>query len=298
MKQFMRLLILSGILIPFSFANAQLKVFACVPEWAELTKILGGKHVKVYSATHARQDPHKVQARPSLIARLRSADLAVCTGAELEASWMSMVQRRARNRKVMPGRPGYFEATDYVRLLEKPKRLDRADGDIHAEGNPHIQLDPRRIKVVAAALAKRLKSIDPKNSNAYQQRWNSFDKRWRDSMARWKKKAKPLQGKKVVVYHREWIYLLDWLSIKRIGSLEPNPGVPPTPSHLAKLRTLQKPDMIIVSPLNNKKPAIWLRDKKGGRLVTLPQTVGAVAGTKDYFKLFDTIISRLLKAGN
>ena len=151
---------------------------------------------------------------------------------------------------------------------------------------------------MAAALTKRLKSIDPKNSGAYQQRWKSFDKRWRNSMSRWQLQAKSLKGKKAVVYHREWIYLLDWLSIKRIGSLEPNPGIPPTPSHLSKLRALQKPDMIIVSPLNNKKPANWLRNNSGGRLVTLPHTVGAVASAKDYFTLFDTIISRLLKTGS
>ncbi len=297
MKQFIRLLILSGLLIPFTCATAQVNVFACEPEWAELTKILGGNHVKIYRATHARQDPHRIQARPSLIARLRNADLAVCTGAELEAAWMPMLQRRARNPKVLPGKPGYFEATDQVRLLERPRRLDRTGGDVHAEGNPHIHLDPRRIRRVAAVLAKRLQTIDPKHSNSYQKRWKAFDKRWRDSMARWKQQAKPLQGKTAVVYHREWVYLLDWLAIKRIGSLEPNPGVPPTPSHISKLSSLQKPDMIIMSPLNDKKPATWLRDKSGGRLVTLPHTVGAVGAAKDYFKLFDTIISRLLKSG-
>lgn len=295
MNRLIRLLLLSAAFLPFSTAMAQIKVFTCEPEWAALTELLGGDRVKVYSATHARQDPHHIQARPSLIARLRNADLAVCTGAELEVGWMPMLQRRARNPKVLPGKPGYFEATDHVPLLEIPGQLDRADGDVHAEGNPHIHLDPRRIHQVAEALAQRLQVVDPSNGPAYHDNWAAFDQRWRKAIEDWQRKAEPLHGKTAVVHHREWVYLLDWLSIQRVGSLEPNPGVPPTLSHLSKLIDLDKPDLIIASPLNDPKPANWLHEQNGAPMVILPQTVGAVENSDDLFAFFDRLVERLLR---
>ena len=151
-------------------SHAKLQVFACEPEWAALTTALTGDKANVFSATHAGQDPHHIQARPSLIAKLRKADLAVCTGAELETGWMPMLQRRARNPKVLAGKPGYFEAAQQVALLEKPSNLDRSEGDIHGDGNPHVQLDPRRILKIADSLSKRLQAIDPDNKSYYQQR--------------------------------------------------------------------------------------------------------------------------------
>lgn len=273
---------------------ARLNVFACEAEWAALTTELGGDKVKVYSATHAGQDPHYVQARPSLIARLRSADLAVCTGAELETGWMPMLQRRARNPKVLSGRTGYFEATDHVALLEAPKALDRAEGDVHADGNPHIQLDPRRILTVATALSARLQEIDNANRAYYVERLGEFTKRWQTAMTRWQQTAEPLKGQRAIVHHREWIYLLDWLGIQRAGSLEPKPGVPPTLAHLAELKELTA-NVIVISPLNDSKPSQWLHEQTGTPVVVLPQTVGAVDGSDDLFDFFDEIIRRLVE---
>ncbi len=295
MHRLTRLLVFWAAFLPFSGTMAQIKVFACEPEWAALTQLLGGDRVKVYSATHARQDPHHIQARPSLIARLRSTDLAVCTGAELEIGWMPMLQRRARNPKVLAGKTGYFEATDHVQMLDIPGQLDRADGDVHAEGNPHIHLDPGRIHQVAEALAQRLQVVDPENRSTYQSNWVKFDQRWRKAIEDWQQKAKPLSGKKAVVHHREWVYLLDWLSIQRMGSLEPNPGVPPTLGHLAKLKAMGTPDLIIASPLNELKPAFWLHEQNGAPVIILPQTVGAVENSDDLFAFFDRIVERLLR---
>jgi zinc/manganese transport system substrate-binding protein len=277
----------------FSNAHAGLKIFTCEPEWAALSRELAGDEAEIFSATHAGQDPHHVQARPSLIARLRSADLAVCTGAELETGWLPMLQRRARNPKVLTGKPGYFEATAQVELLEVPTSLDRAEGDIHGDGNPHIQLDPRRILQVAEALASRLQSLDPSNNNHYQKNWQQFKARWQTSIKRWQSEATPLSGKRIIVHHREWIYLLDWLAMTRAGSLEPKPGVPPTLSHLAELKQ-QQADLIIVSPLNDKKPSTWLHEQTDTPVVTLPQTVGAVSGSDDLISFFDEIIRRLI----
>lgn len=277
-------------------AQARLNVFACEPEWAALTQELAGEHAKVFAATHAGQDPHYVQARPSLIARLRSADLAVCTGAELEVGWMPMLQRRARNPKVLIGTPGYFEATQQVTLLEKPAELDRADGDVHGDGNPHIQMDPRRMLEVAKALSARLHQLDPGNQAAYEALLQDFTTRWQSSLQRWQTEAGGLKGKRAVVHHREWIYLLDWLGMQRVGSLEPKPGIPPNMAHLADLK--ERPaDLIILSPANDAKPARWLREQTGTPVVVLPHTVGAVPNSDDLFGFFDRIIQRLSEAG-
>lgn len=277
-------------------AQAKLNVFACEPEWAALVTELAGEQAKVYTATHAGQDPHHVQARPSLIARLRSADLAVCTGAELETGWMPMLQRRARNPGILPGQPGYFEATDAVTLLERPAELDRAEGDVHGEGNPHVQLDPRRILEIAEALSARLQQIDAANSAIYRQRWRDFATRWRAALDRWRGDTAALRGKRVVVHHREWIYLLDWLGMRRVGSLEPKPGIPSNMAHLAQLKR-QSADLILLSPLNDRKPADWLRSHTGIPAILLPQTVGAVPGSDDLFSFFDTIVNRLAATG-
>ncbi|MGD8910264.1 MAG: zinc ABC transporter substrate-binding protein [Chromatiales bacterium] len=277
-------------------AHAELRVFACEPEWAALTRELAGDNAEVFAATHAGQDPHHVQARPSLIAKLRSADLAVCTGAELETGWLPMLQRRARNPKVLTGRPGYFEATQQVELLDKPDKLDRAEGDVHGEGNPHIQLDPRRISNVAKALSARFQLIDSANQADYQRRLQQFTERWRAATAQWQSQAALLQGKRVIVHHREWIYLLDWLGMTRVGSLEPKPGIPPTLAHLAELKQ-QKADLILISPLNYDKPSAWLHEQTGTPVVILPQTMGAVPNSDDLFEFFDEIVRRLTAKG-
>ena len=161
-----------------ALAREPLKVVACEPEWAALTKELAGDKVSVYTATHALQDPHAIQAKPSLIAAVRNAELLVCTGAELEVGWLPVLLRQAGNAAVQPGRPGHFEAAEQVPMLEVPGRLDRADGDVHAEGNPHIQTDPRNIAKVAQALSQRLTEVDPANAALYRQRQADFQLRW------------------------------------------------------------------------------------------------------------------------
>lgn len=274
-------------------AQAKLFVFACEPEWAALTKELAGEHAKVISATHPGQDPHYVQARPSLIAKLRKADLVVCTGAELEVGWMPMLQRRARNAKVLNGEPGFFEAATFVELLEIPDSLDRADGDVHGDGNPHVFLDPRRTLKVAQALSVRLQQIDPANQAIYQRKYDGFAKSWQSAIERWQAKAASIKGAKVIVHHKEWVYLLEWLGLERVGALEPKSGVPPTLAHLAKLKNL-KAAVVIRSPLNEAKPSNWLFEQTGITPVELPNTLGAVENTESLTGFFDVIIDRLV----
>lgn len=278
---------------------ADLQVFACEPEWAALTQELAGEHADITTATTARQDPHHIQARPSLIARLRRTDLAVCSGAGLEIGWMPMLQRQAGNAKVQNGRPGLFEAAMQVARLEVPQAVDRAMGDVHPEGNPHVQTDPRRIATIAGALSARLKQIDPAHAADYDARLADFSQRWQAAMVRWEAQAKPLKGKRVVVHHKSWAYLFDWLGIEEAGQLEAKPGLPPSAGHLAELKAelAAKPAaMVIRAAYQDGRADRWLSREAGIPAVELPFTVGGTDGAKDLFGLFDDTLARLLQA--
>jgi len=295
-RLFAALLLLAGVAEP---ASAALNVFACEPEWAALTAELGGTDVTVFSATSARQDPHQVQARPALIARLRGADLAVCTGAELEIGWMPVLLRQAANGRVQPGAPGYFAAADAVQMLDVPTRLSRADGDVHAAGNPHIQTDPRNIRAVALALAGRLAEIDPPRASDYARRRDDFLARWDEATARWTRSAAPLRGTGVVVHHKDWVYLLNWLGMKEQGTIEPKPGVPPGGAYLTTLIEAMprlSVRMVLYAAYQEARPAAFVAQKGGVPAVMLPSTVGGTDKAGDLFGLFDDTIARLLAA--
>ena len=279
-------------------ARADLSVFATVPEWGALVQELGGDKVKVYVATNALQDSHHVEAKPSLIARARTADLVVSTGAELEVGWLPLVVQQAGNPKVRPGAPGYFEAAAFVPLLGKPTRLDRAEGDVHPGGDPHIQADARNIARVAAPLAARLAEIDAPNAAYYQARLKSFSERWTASLAKWEREAAPLKGVAIVVQHKAFTYLIDWLGMKEIAALEPKPGLEPTTAHLASvLETLQKSPakMVLRAAYQSDRASQWIAERGKLKAVTLPFTVGGTEGAKDLFGLFDDTVQRLLK---
>ncbi len=290
-------IIILALLTPLS-AQAALNVFACEPEWGALARTIGGDAATVFTATTAHQDPHHIQARPSLIARMRRADLLVCTGAELEIGWLPLLLRKAHNGRVQPGQLGYFLAANQVRLLERPTRLDRSEGDIHAQGNPHIQTDPRNIARVAKALAARMAELDPSQAEGYHRRLTDFDDRWQKAIARWEQRAAPLKGAAIVVHHRQWPYFEAWLGLHQVGELEPKPGIPPTPGHLAELKARLKANpakAIIHAAYMDPSPARWLSQKTGIPEVTLPFTVGGTDAAKDLFGLFDDTIDRLLK---
>jgi zinc/manganese transport system substrate-binding protein len=277
-------------------AQATLNVFACEPEWAALVRELGGKDVKVFTATTARQDPHFIEARPSLIARMRKADLAVCTGAELEAGWLPVLLQQSGNDKVQTGSPGYFEAAAHVTLLDVPKRIDRSEGDIHAAGDPHILTDPRVILKVSEALAKRLATVDPRHARDYGQRQEDFARRWRSALARWERDAADLKDVRVISLHKSWTYLYRWLGIREIAVLEPRPGVPPTSAHLAQVLATHGATparMIVLAAYQNPQAAEWMRGQSGLPVVTLPYTVGGNEQAADLFSLFDDTLTRL-----
>ncbi len=228
MKTFLSLLGLTALLGWTGPAMSAVNVFACHPEWGALASEIGGDRVSVYTATTALQDVHKIQARPSLIAHARVADLVVCTGAELEVGWMPVVIGQSGNNKITVGKPGNLEAANYVPLKEVPTLLDRSLGDVHPRGNPHIQWSPQNIQLVADELARRLVYIDPAGKAYYESRLASFTQRWAAATKRWEQEAASLKGVAVIEHHKELTYLFDWLGMPVVGALEPKPGVEPT----------------------------------------------------------------------
>ena len=292
MKKFFLLILLAAALP----VRAELRVFACEPEWAALVMELGGDKVSAWSATHALQDPHRIEARPSLIARARNAQLVVCTGAELEAGWLPSVLRESGSAGVQPGRPGHFEAAALVARLEIPLKLDRAEGDVHASGNPHIHLDPHNLLAVAAPLAKRMGELDAANAAHYAERQRAFAERLRAAIARWEKEAAPLRGMRVVAQHRSFSYLFRWLGLVEAGTLEPKPGIEPGSAHLAQLVTQAKArqaKLIVRTPFDSPRPGEWLAERTGMPLATLPFTVGGSERAQDLFGLFDDTLAKL-----
>lgn len=279
-------------------AHANLKVFACEPEWGSMLNELGGDNVSVDVGTSALQDVHVIDAKPSLIAKVRRADLVVCSGAGLEVGWLPQLFHQAANPKIISG-PGYFMASDQITTLEKPSALDRANGDVHPDGNPHFQIDPYRMLTIAKALDARLIELDPANAALYQQRLGTFSTRWQAAIKGWEAKAAPLKGKKVIVHHLNWVYLFTWLHMTQAGSLEPKPGVPPTSSHLAGLISMAKSEgvyAIIRAAYQDPKASEWLSGRTGVPAVVLPSTVGGDAQSKDLFGMFDSTIDKLLAA--
>jgi len=278
-------------------AFTALNIFTCTPEWGALSKELAGDKANVYIATNALQDPHHVEARPSLIARARSADLVVCTGAQLEIGWLPLVMTQAGNSKIQVGQPGYFEASRLVNMLEVPSSVDRSQGDVHPGGNPHIHLDPRNISKIASALAERMAQLDSADADGYRGRAQKFLERWQQAITRWEKEAAPVKGMKVVVYHKNMTYLDAWLGIREVGEIEPKPGLPPTTAHLSELlgRLEKEPAKAVVRAAYNEPRAVeWLSQQAKIPAVMLPFTVGGTDKAKDLFGLFDDTIERLL----
>ena len=285
------------LLLLSSNVHAALNVFACEPEWAALTQLLAGNQANIYTATGPLQDPHQVQARPSLIAKARSAQLLVCTGAELEVGWMPVVLRESGNSAIQPGSSGHFEAAQYVSMLEVPTRLDRADGDVHAAGNPHIQTDARNFLPIAEALSQRIIQLDPANTAYYQQQLATFNQQWHAAITKWEKQAAPLKGIPIIVQHRGFPYLNNWLGLKQVAELEPKPGMEPSAAYLGQvLSDLQQHParMVVRAAYQNERPSEWIAERAHIPAVVLPYTVGGTPQATDLFTMFDDTMQRLL----
>lgn len=282
---------LAAALLSLGSAAQAFTVFSCEPEWAALTRVLLPS-AKVHVATHAGQDPHHIEARPSLIAQLRASDLAVCTGASLESGWLPMLQQRAG--RAVP----VFEASDHVELIDpQPGAIGSPwAGDVHAEGNPHLHTDPRKLLEVAKALSEELQQRVPAEKLAIAQRAKAFESAWTGAIARWQQQAAPLKGKKVAGQHSSFGYLWRWLGITQIADLEPKPGMAPTPGHLQRLLDglkAQPPLAVVVSSYQDPRSARWLTQQIGRPLLVLPATVAEDAAQDGLLRWMDAIVTRL-----
>lgn len=274
-----------------------LNIFVCEPEW----KAFLASHAPdaiIYSATTAKQDPHYVQARPSLIAKMRQADMAMCSGAELEVGWLPMLQSRSSNSAVQNGADSMIYATDYVRMLDTHDHVDRSMGDIHAHGNPHVQFAANDMIPLSRAISKRLQAIDPANAQTYHLNGMKFRSHWQKKLNEWNVKAAPLKGKQVVGYHENYRYLFEWLEIEQVADLEPKPGVSPTTSHLNSLTKLdpQSYDAIVYSSHQDQRPAFWLQQRTGKPVIQLPLTVSEGQSLDQlYEKIIDSLLDVLVE---
>lgn len=279
----MRSMLLSITILLLPAGASALEVFACEPEWASLVSELAGDDANVTVATTAFQDPHRLQAKPSLIAAIRKADLVVCTGADLEIGWLPLLLRRG-------GNPEIFMASDFVRKLEVPQVISRSQGDIHPQGNPHVHLDPRNIRRVAAALAEQLAEMDAKNAVAYNTRLADFLERWSDALATWDQRAMSLAGLEIASHHRSFSYLANWLGLDIVATIESKPGIPPSGAQLASLLESlsdNPPVVVIRTPYENEKPSLWLSERLSLPAIQLPYTISGNAAVTDLFTLFE-----------
>ncbi len=287
---------LSLILSAATFAADNINILACEPEWASLAEELGGGHVKAFSATHAKQNPHFIRARPSLISKARRADMIMCSGAGLEAGWLPILIQKGSSR-IQPGKPGYFLAADFVPILEIPTVLDRSLGDIHPEGNPHVHLNPHNILIIANEFTKRLIRIDSNNQASYTALNEAFTSKWKAAIEKWEQDLSDYKNLSMVIYHKNFSYLIDWLGINLLGSIEVKPGIPPTAAHLEELlgviRNSNSTPLIAVTPYDATKGAEWLSGKINKPYVTLPYTVGGDEQSKNLFDLFDRTLALL-----
>jgi zinc/manganese transport system substrate-binding protein len=301
MYKLLSILITTILLATTAEASDKTRVFACEPEWASLAKEIGGDKVETFSATTAQEDPHHVRAKPSLLAAMRKSDLVICSGASLEIGWLPILLQSAGNVKVQPGNIAFLQAASIVPILEKPTSVDRSQGDVHPEGNPHVQLNPHNIAIVAKELTARLSQIDAPNSAYYQAQYAAFSDKWEKATARWEADAASLKGTPVVTHHSSFVYLNNWLGLKQVATLEPKPGVPPTTGHLEELlKTLgaHPAKAIIHTAYEPEDAAKWLSEKTGTPAITLPYTVGGNADATDLFGLFDSTIGLLKGAAN
>lgn len=291
----MRALPLLLLMLLASPIRAELQVFACEPEWAALTKALV-PDADITTATTHLQDPHYIEARPSLIAAMRGSDIAVCTGASLESGWLPMLLQRAANPEIQEGRPGLFYASEHTSLYSAHDHVDRSLGDVHPEGDPHVHLDPARVPEIAGALMERLRELNPEQSAAIYRRYVSWRANWIRQRHEWLAVGHALEGKSVVVQHSSFGYLLRWLGVEAPLDLEPKPGLPPSAAHLGQLKSdpaLERAGLILIADYQDPQAGEWLSDASGLPLVSLPSTVTDQPQSDTLAELISSIIGQL-----
>jgi zinc/manganese transport system substrate-binding protein len=290
------------VLALFSSANAfaALKVITTTQDLESIVREVGGDKVTVEALAKGYQDPHFVEAKPSFIIKLHTADLLVAVGRELEIGWLPPLITQSRNSKIQPGSPGYLDASANAKILDIPTgQVTRAMGDVHAMGNPHFWLDPENGERVAQSVQAKLTELDRANAAYYAQRYADFDRRLKEAEKRWKAMMAPYKGTKVVTYHRSWPNFADAFGLDVIGYIEPKPGIPPSPSHTLELEQEMKRQnvkIVMVEPYFDLKTPNAIARDTGAKVLVMPPSVGGVKEVTDYFKLFDYDLNLLVSA--
>jgi len=281
-------------------APAKLNVVATTAELASIAREIGGDKIDLTALAKPTEDPHFVDAKPSLILKLNRADVLIEGGAELEIGWLPALLDQARNDKLAAGAPGHVACAQGVQLLEVPSTLDRSKGDIHAAGNPHYLVDPVNGKIAARHITDAFCALDAKEAGAYRANLKKFTDALDAKMVEWQKTLEPFTGQQVVAYHNSWLYFGNRFGLKIDLFLEPKPGVPPTPTHLAEVITRMKADkvhVIIVDPYLNRRTAETVAAKTGALVVDVTQFPGGVKGTEGgYIALLDYLVTSVARA--
>src|SRR5450432_606651 len=300
MKTIAKILAATALLLTTSLTtHAKINVVATLPDFAALASEIGGDKVDVTVLAKPTEDPHFVDARPSFVVKLRQADVLIDGGAELEIGWLPPLLQNARNPKIEAGKPGRVEASEGIRLMEVPATLTRAAGDVHAMGNPHFMVDPIIAKAVAQHIANSFAAVDPPNAAAYQANYKKFEATINAKLQEWGVKLLPFKGQSLVAYHNSWVYFAHRFGFDISVFLEPKPGIPPSPSHLAEViaqMKAQKIKAIIVEPYHNRKIAEKVAQETGAKVVDFAQFPGALPDTDSYVTLMDTLVNRLVAA--
>lgn len=281
-------------------ADAGLRVVATTPEYGSIASAVGGEIVDVATLAKATEDPHFVDAKPSHVVTLHRADVLIEGGADLEAGWLPLLVEGSRNAKVNPGAPGRLRASEGVTLLDVPALLDRSQGDIHASGNPHFMMDPANGSVVARHIARTFCALDAANCPSYEKNLASFEARLEAKTREWEAALAPFRGKPIVTYHPTWRYFAARFGLVADVFLEPKPGIPPSPPHLAtviKTMTERKIGVILVEPFQSRKTAQAVADRTGAKVVEVCQFPGGLPGTDgDYLTLMDANVKAVASA--
>ncbi|MBI4373269.1 MAG: zinc ABC transporter substrate-binding protein [Deltaproteobacteria bacterium] len=282
--------------LPLS-ASAKLKVVTTTTDLAALTREVGGELVEAESLCRSDQDPHHLEPKPGYAVKLNRADLLIEVGLQLEVGWLPVLLTQSRNPQIRAGGRGHLNASEGVRRLEIPAGpIDRSQGDVHPEGNPHYWLNPENGLEITKRIKERLQELDPENSLAYERNWEIFSSRLTMKMAEWRRRASSLRGKKIITHHKSFSYLVDWTGLDVRDQIEPKPGIPPSPAHLMRLLSLirrEKIPLIVTENYYDPRPARELSERTGAKYLILPISVDGEKGLDSYEKLFDALLAKL-----